>query len=149
MRNKNQDYIKSEGIVRHILNENFGIVEIEGQSFALFDTFDLYLSDERTAADAKRSVEQCLKIGQKVVSNACYVNKDMPLTHLATAVWAQNNINIRRTQPALVKSEIAPDKLQIFEQVSKSCKKLIEGSRMKLSDKKKMVENVCDSAKYK
>ena len=149
MRGKNRDHIQSVGFVKHILNENFGIIEIGSQEFALFDTYDLYLTDEKTAADAGRSVDACLKVNQKVVTNACYVNKDLPLTHLATAVWSSDNVDIKKPQAALTKDEIAPNKLQIFEQVSKSCGKLIDTSKLKTSDKKKMIDNVYDSAKYK
>ena len=66
-----------------ILNENFGLVEIKGV-FALFDTFDLYVSQDSTAAEVNKSIEDCVKVGQDVIVNACLIGKVQTGTKIYT-----------------------------------------------------------------
>lgn len=130
------------------MNENFGIIEI-GDDLALFDTYDLYLQDKKTAAECSKSVDDCLAINQKVVANACLVDHNLPISHLATAVWVHGNSRIRNPEGPLTRDQIAPDKLGIFDQVSKSCKKVVESFRISVEGKKAMVREVRSSSKYK
>ena len=50
-----KNFRQMKGVVVSILNENFGLVEIKG-FFALFDTFDLYLSHGTTAAESNKGM---------------------------------------------------------------------------------------------
>ena len=84
--NEPQDFVKGVGFINKILNENFGIIDMGKGEFALFDTYDLYLADNQTAADAGKNVDQCFQENQKVVANACLIDANLPLSHLATAV---------------------------------------------------------------
>ena len=83
---KPQDFVKGVGFINKILNENFGIIDMGKGEFALFDIYDLYLADNQTAADAGKNVDQCFQENQKVVANACLIDANLPLSHLATAV---------------------------------------------------------------
>ena len=84
--NQPQDFVKGVGFINKILNENFGIIDMGKGEFALFDTYDLYLADNQTAADAGKNVDQCFQENQKVVANACLIDSNLPLSHLVTAV---------------------------------------------------------------
>ena len=50
-----RNFRQCKGVVVSILNENFGLVEVKG-FFALFDTFDLYLSHGTTAAESNKGI---------------------------------------------------------------------------------------------
>lgn len=142
------DYAGQIGHVKYILNENFGIIEI-GNDLALFDTYDLYLQDKKTAAECNKSVDECVQINHKVVANACLVDPNLPLSHLATAVWIHGNSRIKNPEGPLTRDQIAPDKLGIFDQVSKSCKKVVESFRVSVDAKRDMVREVRATSKYK
>ena len=72
---KAKNFANCKGEVISILNENFGLVELKG-SFALFDTFDLYISQNTTAAEANKTIEDCVKVGQEMMVNACLIGKE-------------------------------------------------------------------------
>jgi hypothetical protein len=133
-----KDHIRAQGTIKTILNENFGIIEgpidsdQQKKELALFDTFDLYLADNETAADAKKSVDAVLKVGYKVTYNACFIEADMPITYLATSLWVTSNAKIGKPEVSLTKDQIQEDKLKIFHTVSKSCASIVKT----LKDKK-------------
>ncbi len=138
---KAKDHRIAVGHVKNILNENFGIIQF-GDDLALFDTFDFFLADNKTASEANKSVGACVGVNQKVEGNACLVNPDLPITHLATSVWVYGNKKIVEKERPLELSQIAPEKLAIYEQVSKSCAKLV-------AKRKATIDEVKESPKYK
>lgn len=148
MNRRGKDYVQGIGYIKQLLNENFGIVEI-GKDFALFDTFDLYVSDGVTAADSKKPVTEVLRPNDKVCVNACFIREDLPMTHLATSVWLADNPAIKKPEGALTKNQIASDKLSVFEQVSNSCAKLLTSSKLSDQARSGLIDKVYRSAKYR
>ena len=92
--NQPQDFVKGVGFINKILNENFGLIDMGKGEYALFDTYDLYLADGQTAADAGKPVDQCFSENQKVIANACLIDANLPLSHLATAVSFYFRLNL-------------------------------------------------------
>ena len=53
------DQIRVPGTVWYIINDNFALVETDDtKSLALFDTYDFYVTQKGTAAEAKQSLKQ-------------------------------------------------------------------------------------------
>ena len=105
------------------------------------------MADGKSAADANKAVDACFQENQKVVANACLIDSNLPISHLATAVWAHGNQKIRTPEAPMSRDRIADEKLQIFGQVSQSCEKLIP--KITNADKKKMIDQVKSKATYK
>lgn len=74
---------------------------------------------------------------------------NLPLTHLATSVWAKDNSKIVKPEGPLTKDQIQPDKLSIFEQVSKSCEPIIQAYKKAAEEKLSLIEKVYQTDKYK
>lgn len=72
------------GVVKYILNDNFALLHgpvdkhagfvTATQNYCLFDTYDLHLTSEETAAEKGLGVDKVLKIGDTVLYHACLVN---------------------------------------------------------------------------
>ena len=62
-------------------------------------------------------------------------------------VWAHGNTKVRNPDSPMPRDKISEEKLQIFQQVSKSCEKLIP--KLTTSEKKKAIDNVKNTPLYK
>jgi len=74
------------------LNENFGLIEfyldLKYSSFCLFDTFDLFIEDEETAAERKLTVGNVVSLDMEVSFNACELQPGKSVAWLA---WGLEN----------------------------------------------------------
>ena len=147
-----QNLIRANGIVKYVLNDNFGLVSCDGK-LALFDTYDMYVQDNKTAADAGMSLKNVVEVGTVVKFNACFINPSLEIPFLCTSVW---NLADSDYEP-LAKDKIQADKLNIYEQVVKSCKdlakKLVEAPIEKLNSaseaRREQIERVTSSESYR
>ncbi|TRY69416.1 hypothetical protein TCAL_06944 [Tigriopus californicus] len=118
----------STGIFKFALNENFGLIHgfHNGmpQRYCLFDTYDLKVSAEHSAADRSLSINQVLTSGDEVQFNACVIDQKSCVPYLGTSVWKAGQI--LPTPEPLDKSAIQPDKIAIYKQVVESCRDFIE-----------------------
>ena len=115
------DQIRVPGTVWYIINDNFALVETnDTKSLALFDTYDFYMTQNGTAAEAKQSLKQVVTVGMSVKLNACYISKDFSIPFLCTSIWKTGGESAGLDFEPLPKANIQPDKLNIHEQVSTS-----------------------------
>jgi len=130
---------KHSGKVRNILNENFGLVQSTSLGFfCLFDTFDLYVSKTKTAADAQLNVSNVFAVDMDVTFDACLIENEYTVPYLVTGVWKTNSEDTPDPTP-VSKNAIQKDKINVYQQVAKSCDSIIKSKKketMKNSDKK-------------
>jgi hypothetical protein len=62
-------------------------------------------------------------------------------------VWAHGNQKVRNPDAPMARDKISDDKLAIFQQVSKSCDKLIP--KLTNAEKKKTIDKVKSTPLYK
>ena len=117
---------KVSGKLRTILNENFGLIEFTDESgekcYCLFDTFDLYLENKKTAAKRKVTIDKVLTDGEDLVFNACKVQTMSCVPWLANGVWKPSLVN---TPDPVPYAEISKEKLAVFEKVADTCSVMI------------------------
>ena len=65
------------------------------------------------------------------------MDETMPVTHLASAVWNEQNDKITRPVPPVPKSVIQSDKLQIYLLVASVCQPVVAAVRRKLAAEKR------------
>lgn len=131
---RKEELIGVRGKVKVILNENFALIwgpmqeDIGGAAdvkfHCLFDTFDLHVSQRKTAADQGVAMSSVVKVGDEVTYNACLMDKHSVVPYLATSVWrgGERAFDI----PPLSKSLIQPDKITVYTQVVTSCQPYID-----------------------
>ena len=56
---------QGKGNLTSILNSSFGLIRF-GDSFCLFDTYDLFLETGKTAAQSRLTATNCLTVGMEV-----------------------------------------------------------------------------------
>ena len=115
------------GKLKTILNENFGLIEFsieDGEnSYCLFDTFDLYLDQRKTAAKRKVTIDKVLTDGEELVFNACKIETKFSVPWLANGVWKPG---LELTPEPVSFSDISKEKLAVFEKVAETCSVMIE-----------------------
>ena len=103
-----------------ILNENYGVIEgpvnAVNKSYALFDLYDLYVADGENC-EAIGDIGKVLKVGDEVTYNACFIDKNMAVTHLSTSLWKLHNPNIKAPQSCLKREVISDDKIGTYKLV--------------------------------
>ena len=118
--------VNGKGIVKLILNENFALLfgpsSSENKAYSLFDTYDLMIGENMSAADRNLSVKKVLEVGSVVNYNACLVDKGKCVPFLATAVWKSGTVPNISAMPA---KNIQKEKLDVYHQVVKTCEPLI------------------------
>ena len=57
---------QGKGNLASILNSSFGLIRFGGGSFCLFDIYDLFLENGKTAAQSRLTVTNCLTVGMEV-----------------------------------------------------------------------------------
>ncbi len=139
---------RDTGVVRYVLNENFGLISVGvgGRSgLCLFDTFDLHVTQAGdTAAKRTRPVGDFLKRGDQVMFNACLIDAGTGVPYLATAVWT----------PQLVPGGVDPidrraiqkDKIEIYKQVVESVKDMLARDQAKATGQQAGQPEVAKSA---
>ena len=77
-----------EGRVLSIIDENFGLINhCSSGHQVLFDTCDLWVSKETTAAASGKILSSLLEVGDLVKFHAVLVQSTLQPRYLATAVW--------------------------------------------------------------
>ena len=117
---------KVSGKLKTILNENFGLIEFtddsEEKCYCLFDTFDLYLDNKKTAAKRKVTIDKVLTDGEELFFNACKVQTTSCVPWLANGVWKPSLLNTPEPVPY---DEISKEKLAVFQKVADTCSVMI------------------------
>ena len=117
---------KVSGKLKTILNENFGLIEFtdesRGKCYCLFDTFDLYLDNKKTAAKRKVTIDKVLTDGEELLFNACKVQTSSCVPWLANGVWKPN---LTHTPDPVPYDEISKEKLAVFQKVADTCSVMI------------------------
>jgi len=146
--------IKESGKVKHVINDNFGLVSVLNGKLALFDTYDYHLADKKTAAEAGKSLKDIVRVGMTVKFNACEINKKLGIPYLCTSVWNPSDQDIE----PLARDKIQSEKLQIHEQVANSCKEMIkklnaeapiEKANSSLEARREQIDRVYNSRSYR
>ena len=110
------DFVRVSATVWYVINDNFALAETsDTNTLALFDTFDFYVTQKGTAAEAQKSLKDVIAVGQKIKINACYIGKEHSIPYLCTSVWKNDGAGLD-FEP-LPKGNIQPDKVNIHAQV--------------------------------
>jgi len=121
--------IKMVGAVFNILNENFCLLKFRDDhdkiSYCLFDTYDLYLENNKSAALSNISVQDVLTTDMEVFFHACELSPGSAVPWLATAVWLTTSSFSPDPVP---RSRINREKIDVFLKVTESCKSMVNGN---------------------
>ena len=113
------------GTVLSIINDNFGMIKHSSSGHqVLFDTCDLWVSKESTAAASGKILSSMLKLGDPVMFHAVLVHSSSEPHYLATAVWKMvegSPIFGDGLAPVAIRRDaIHRDKIEIFKTVTSS-----------------------------
>ena len=132
------DYLDlQEGRVLDIIDDNFGMIKhCSNGHQVLFDTCDLWVTKETTAAASRKVLSSILEVGDPVKFHAVLVHTSLQPHYLATAVWRVvkgEPIYSDDLAPAAIRKEaIHKDKIEIFKTVTRiSALKQMEASSLK------------------
>ena len=117
--NINGQIVGKSGIVRKILDENFGLIQIP-EGLALFDTCDYWLAPKSSAAKMGKKLDDVINVGSKVTFHACMIDSTQKINFLATAVWLEQNALMKvpsNTPPPIKREEINATKIDIYQKV--------------------------------
>ena len=119
-----------EGRVLDIIDDNFGMIKhCSNGHQVLFDTCDLWVTKETTAAASRKVLSSLLEVGDPVKFHAVLVQTSLQPHYLATAVAIYSD----DLAPAAIRKEaIHRDKIEIFKTVTRiSALKQMEASSLK------------------
>ena len=113
-----------EGRVLSIIDENFGLIKhCSSGHQVLFDTCDLWVSKETTAAASGKILSSLLEVGDLVKFHAVLVQSTLQPRYLATAVWRVVEgapiFSDDLAPVAIRKDAIHKDKIEIFKTVTR------------------------------
>ena len=113
-----------EGRVLSIIDENFGLIKhCSSGHQVLFDTCDLWVSKETTAAASGKILSSLLEVGDLVKFHAVLVQTSLQPRYLATAVWRVVEgapiFSDDLAPVAIRKDAIHKDKIEIFKTVTR------------------------------
>ena len=126
-----------EGRVLDIIDDNFGMIKhCSNGHQVLFDTCDLWVTKETTAAASRKVLSSLLEVGDPVKFHAVLVQTSLQPHYLATAVWGVvKSVPVYSDDlaPAAIRKEaIHRDKIEIFKTVTRiSALKQMEASSLK------------------
>ena len=122
-----------EGRVLKIIDDNFGMVKhCSNGHQVLFDTCDLWVTKDTTAAASRKVLSSLLEVGDPVKFHAVLVQTSTQPHYLATAVWRVPIYSDDLAPMAIRKEAIHKDKFEIFKTVTRiSALKQIEASSLK------------------
>ena len=126
-----------EGRVLSIIDENFGLINhCSSGHQVLFDTCDLWVSKETTAAASGKILSSLLEVGDLVKFHAVLVQSTLQPRYLATAVWRVVEgapiFSDDLAPPVIRKDAIHKDKIEIFKTVTRiSALKQMEAPSLK------------------
>ena len=60
-----------------------------------------------------------------LISLFCYIDESLPISHLATFIYAKNNKDKIKIEPALTKDQVQKNKIDVYIQVAKTCDKVV------------------------
>ena len=127
--NNSKDLLLSRpGKVFRILDQNFGLLEIE-EGLVLFDTCDFHLNHGMSADKAGKGLDQVVNVGAKIMAHACLIDTNLKIPYLATSVWMADNYSFNGVSnyPAPIrKSDIHTQKIENFRIVVGSVSDTIE-----------------------
>merc|ERR1719318_287544 len=110
------------GVVVKILDDNFGVIK-QDSKMVLFDTCDFWTSPETTAAQSSKTLPSLVSVGDSVMIHAALIQPPhaSSIPFLATAVWLASPSPFPAGQCPLAvrRDNIHPDKIKIYEMVSK------------------------------
>ena len=112
---------QKEGTIVKILDQNFGLISQAGK-LVLFDTCDFWSGSKVTPvtdAEDKLKLKDVVTEGDQVLLHAALVDPEARVPYLATAVWKHEE-ELSASPPAILRSKIHPDKIQIYRTVSTS-----------------------------
>ncbi len=122
---------RRRGTVKAVLNDNFGLIEVEGGGgdLCLFDTFDLHTSypGGQTAAELSKRVGDVVRNGDLMWINACLVDSQACVPYLATAVWSGDSPG--SPVDAIGADAVQANKLVIYRTVVQSIGPVVAGLR--------------------
>ena len=113
-----------EGRVLNIIDDNFGLIKhCSSVHQVLFDTCDLWVSKETTAAASGKILSSLLEVGHLVKFHAVLVQSTLQPHYLATAVWRVVEgapiFSDDLAPVAIRKDAIHKDKIEIFKTVTR------------------------------
>ena len=113
-----------EGRVLSIIDDNFGLIKhCSSGHQVLFDTCDLWVSKETTAAVSGKILSSLLEVGHLVKFHAVLVQTSLQPHYLATAVWRVVEgapiFSDDLAPVAIRKDAIHKDKIEIFKTVTR------------------------------
>ena len=74
------------GNIIKTLDDNFGIIDHDGK-YVLFDTCDLWIQTDTTAAKSTLKLQEVVSMGDKVCFHAALINVASAVPYIATSVW--------------------------------------------------------------
>ena len=130
------------GNIFKILDDNFGIIDHDGK-YVLFDTCDLWIQTDTTAAKSTLKLQEVVSMGDKVCFHAALINVASAVPYLATSVWKYDSpVFSDQTNPAILhRDQIHPDKIKIYQTVT-SCSTVTEDLALNiLKCKRRNIDN--------
>ena len=112
---------QKEGTILKILDQNFGLISQAGK-LVLFDTCDFWSGSKvtgLTGAEDQLKLKDVVAEGDQVLLHAALVDPEARVPYLATAVWKHKE-ELSASPPAICRSKIHSDKIQIYRTVSTS-----------------------------
>ena len=119
---------RHKGKVRSILNENFGLIEfyldLKYPAYCLFDTHDLFIENDETAAQGKLTVGNVLSLDMEVSFNACELQPLKAVPWLATAVWRTDG-SVDKLPLVVEPQNIKEGKVEVYKKMAETCEVLV------------------------
>jgi len=130
------------GNIIKILDDNFGVIDLDGK-YVLFDTCDLWIQTDTTAAKSNLKLQEVVSMGDKVCFHAALINVASVVPYLATSVWKFDPpVFVNQKSPVILhRDQIHPDKIKIYQTVS-SCSTVTDDLALNILDiRRKDIDN--------
>ena len=93
----------------------------------LFDTCDLWITADVSAAKANKTLNNVVRVGDSVMIHGALIEKSYKVAYLATSVWLRSNMALtNKPPPSIPRASIHQDKIDIYHKVVESISNSIE-----------------------
>jgi len=113
--------INHMGKVKSILSDSFALLQFHSNDkieYCLFDTYDFYVEENKSAAQLKLKVREIVEVDFTVNFHACEISPGSIVPWLATGIWRSEITNIPKPVPFC---NISKEKLSVFKKVASAC----------------------------
>ena len=90
------------GKVKSILSDSFALLQFQYNDkleYCLFDTYDFYVEENKSAAQLKLKVREVIEVDCSVNFHACEISPGSKVPWLATGIWRSETTKIPKPVP--------------------------------------------------